>query len=278
MKLTNRSLFGFLCFLGVWLVSTSQVRAQVPQLALDSGIELLQGATIDKKGVTTVKAPARFSVSTATLLKDLAVDETLNGTWFNATAKVPANAKLVVNFPGPSDFSSLSYKVVSGTNAVDVSNVLSASPTGTNQIASGAFTDAGGPRVAPFNTTEYQQYTIIYDGRKVGGKLFFTVTGLAACSTKAAKPNAKTGKYVETDSFSLINGTGSGKDGEGTTFLLAGVTVTAIGSAIVNPAQPGIAGSGSWETSIGDGAVEILAPPPVVNFSPVTDNVPTIAP
>jgi len=207
------------------------VQGQVPQTVSSSGTELRQGETVNNGTTTIVKAAGRYSVSTKILLEDLAFDETFNGTWFaKFTNRVPANAKLEVTFAGPGDFSSLSCQVVSGANAVDVSNVLSAAPSGSNDVHSSTALNANAADQAPFTTTDYHQYTIAYDARGIGGTLHFIITGLATSSTIATKPNAK-GFYTETDSFNLADGIGGGIDTTGTAFVLTGITFTASGSA-----------------------------------------------
>jgi len=269
--------FAGLIVSGFSLLALAPAQAQVEQVVTDTGKELPQGP-IDNNGVATVTQVAKpFTVSTKTLLGYLALDETFAGKWFaKYPNKVPPNAKLEIIFPFRANFSGLSYRVVSGTNVVDVSNILSASVAGTNQLQSGTHSDAKGVSDGPFTYTVYQEFTISYDARPVGGKLWFQVTGLATCSATGGKANAKTGKFLETDTFSLIDGTGAGVDTTGTAFSLSGVTVSASGSGLVGQLQPaagpvsgdGYSLSGLQEISTGASDTQILAPMPPLQPPP----------
>jgi len=125
---------------------------------------------------------------------------------------------------------------------VDVSDILSYSQTGNNDISSGTYTDANGAGVPPFTQSDYYLVTVGYDDSSSTGALVFSVTGLATVSATATKPNAKTGNYTQSASFSLQDGTGEGTitpasgslAGTAIPFVLTGFTVTASGSAIGN--------------------------------------------
>ena len=119
---TKAFLFSLLLSLSCFL----PLHAQVEQVAVTTGKQLPQGAT-DDNGTATITAPTKNSTLTSkTLLADLALDETAAGKWFTKYPnKVPPNAKLEVVFPFRSGFVGLSYRVISGTNIVDVSNIIS---------------------------------------------------------------------------------------------------------------------------------------------------------
>jgi len=266
-----------LAFVAACLVSTTSVKGQVPQVVVDSGTEFRQNITVDNHVSTTQKAPMQFTTSQRTLLEDLAADETIAGNWFNDRGTVPPGAKVVVTFAGPGDFSSLSYQVVTPpvhghAASVNVSNILSAKLSGSNSVTSYTFVDIVGANEPPFTTTSVQQFTITYDSRPIGGRVWFQITGLATCKTVATKPNAKTGVYTETDSFSLADGTGFGVDPTETQFVLKGVTVTASGAASLNcgcgsdqvgPSAAGVSAGQSLGDEFSSGASDeqVSAPP-----------------
>jgi len=227
------------CF---WLAAPRTVHAQEQLLEKISVSATMYEASATTNGVdtgvdngtsTTTKAPTKTSITTATLLKQLALDENSEGNW--TSTKFPANAIL--------DFNGSGFGVYEGTNElVDVSDILSYSQTGNNDISSGTYTDANGAGVPPFTQSDYYLVTVGYDDSSSTGALVFSVTGLATVSATATKPNAKTGNYTQSASFSLQDGTGEGTitpasgslAGTATPFVLTGFTVTASGSAIGN--------------------------------------------
>lgn len=274
--LMNRTII-FRVLLAAAVVSGSfaanRAQAQANQTAVISGTELLQNgdpsAPRDNGTTTTLKAPTRLSISTATLLKDLAVDETAAANWFNATGKVPPNARLRVAFAGMADFSSLSFQVVSGTNVIDVNNILSAGPGGNSPVVSFTYNDNAGEGQAPFSQTQHGLYTITYDSTGMGGTTTFTVTGAATCTSSATKPNARTGLFTETDGFTLSSGVGDGAIG-GVAFVLSGVTITASGT-VRGDCGCGTDGAGDGSGSISEnGGTSIQSSPstPVIPSSP----------
>lgn len=218
-------LFATLGFIGA---GTLRVDAQVPQtIVLLTGTELRQNETVDKNGVTTIKAPTRLLFSAATLLEDLAKDETTNGTWFaKFDNKVPAGAKLKVMYAG--DLTNIIFEVVHGDDVVGVSNILSAAPADANYIADVGFIDATGTDEPPYYSIIFRRYTITYDARPVADTLHFTVTGMATADLLSGKPNAK-GIYTEGEAFALGYGSGGGVDSTGTPFLLESVNIAATG-------------------------------------------------
>ena len=219
----------------VWCsVGMQRAGAQVAQTALVTGTELAQTATVDNGATTKTKSPTVATITPRVLQNDLAVAETQNGTWFAGESnKFPGNAKLVAKFPGVGDFSGVSFSVMWGTNVVDVSNILSASPTDPTVVLAGVFTDAAGANQPPFTDVKYEPYALAYDTRPTGGVAHYVVTGLAASSVQTTKPNAK-GFYNETDSFIFVNGTGAGVDEHTNTIVLSGVTMSARGTARLN--------------------------------------------
>jgi hypothetical protein len=182
---------------------------------------------------TTTKAPTRSTITAATLLKQLALDEYSEGNWTNS--KFPANATL--------DYNGSGFAVYQGTNPlVDVSDILSYTQSGQNDISSGTYTDANGQGAPPFTQTDYYLVTIAYNDSSSTGALGFTVTGLATVTSKATNPNTKTGNYTQSGSFSLQDGTGEGTitpasgslAGTAIPFVLTGFTATASGSSAGN--------------------------------------------
>jgi hypothetical protein len=184
-----------------------------------------QGSTSDNNTTTTIKAPAKTAVTTATLLKQLATDEASAGNLSSAT--LPKGA--VLNFNGSG------FEIDVGTNMlVDVSDIITWTVSGQNDISAGSYLDANGQGTPPYSQTDYYLVTVAYDDTSSTGALKFTVTGLATVTGKATNPNTKTGNYTQSGTVSLANGTGEGSNASGN-FVLTGVTMTASGSATVSP-------------------------------------------
>jgi hypothetical protein len=205
------------------------LRAQVLESVTISATLYEQGPTHDNNTATTISAPAKRSISTATLLEDLAADEFAEGNW--TSAKFPAGAKLNYNGTG--------FEVDLGTNQlVDVSDILSLNVTGQNDITSGNYLDANGQGTPPYTQVDYEIVSLAYSSSGGSSGMSFTVTGLATFTGKATTPNARTGNYTQSSSFSLQDGTGEGSltDSSGNTvnFVVTGLTVTASGSASEN--------------------------------------------
>jgi hypothetical protein len=205
--------------------------AQVLEKVTISATVYEQGATSDNGITTTTSAPTKSSslISTASLLKDLAVDEFTEGNW--ETNKFPAAAKL--------DYNGTGFEVDEGTNElVDVSDIFSLTVTGQNDINAGSSLDANGLGMPPFTQTDYEIVTLAYDSSSGSTGLNFAVTGLGTFTGKTTNPSVRTGAYTQSASFSLQDGTGEGSlmDSLGTTvdFVLTGLTVTASGSAAEN--------------------------------------------
>jgi hypothetical protein len=208
---------------GLALAAPGTLHAQVLLKVTMSATMYQQNTnTSDNGTTTTTKPPAKSSLTTASLLKDLALFEQSEGNWTNPT--FPASAALVFNGSG--------FQINEGTNElVDVSDALSYSQSGQNDISTGSYLDANGQGSAPYNQTDYYLVTVTY----TGSAFSFTVTGLATVTGKATNPNTKTGNYTQSDSFSLQDGTGEGAfTSSGVPFVLTGFTVTGSGSATEN--------------------------------------------
>jgi hypothetical protein len=113
---------------------------------------------------------------------------------------------------------------------VDVSDIVSIAVGDTNYLMAGMWDFYYSYTPPPYAQTGYEMVTLTYNAT-FAGSLYFTVTGLATVTTKTTAPSARTGEYVETDSFSLQDGTGQGQDTAGENIMLTGITITASGSA-----------------------------------------------
>jgi hypothetical protein len=214
----------FVTAAAVFLAVPGTLRAQVSEKMSISATIYLQGATSDKKGVTTIAGPTKQSVSTVNLLESLAKDENAEGNYPNT--KFPSTAALHYYGGG--------FEVDEGTNVlVDVSDILTLTVTGQNDITNGNYSEVNGPGTPPYTQTAYQIVTLAYTSSTGASGLGFTVTGLGEFTQKAGTPNAKTGNFTQTDSVSLQDGTGEGTL-DGVEFVITGFTVTASGSATEN--------------------------------------------
>ncbi len=217
----NKFLTLFATAAAVFLAVPGTLHAQASEKMSISATIYLQGATSDKKGVTTSAGPTKQSVSTVNLLESLAKDENAEGNYPNT--KFPSTAALYYYGGG--------FEVDEGTNVlVDVSDILTLTTTGQNDITNGNYTDVKGPGTPPYTQTAYQIVMLAYASSTGASGLGFTVTGLGEFTQKAGTPNAKTGKFTQSDSFNLQDGTGEGSL-EGVEFVITGFTVTASGSA-----------------------------------------------
>jgi hypothetical protein len=208
---------------GLSLVMSGTLLAQ-PPLPLEkvsfSATLYGQNTTNDTGKTTTVKAPIKQIKTTANLIEQLTHDEFAEGNL--ASDSLPAGAALYFNGSG--------FEIAKGTNEiVDVSDILTWNVTGTNDIFATTYSDANGAGAPPFTRTDYYLVTVTYDDSASTGALQFSATGLAIVTQSATTPNAKTGKYNESGSISLTDGTGQGFY-LGVPFVLTGFTVTANGS------------------------------------------------
>jgi len=196
---------------------------QIAQAVSITGTQLTQSAPSDNGKTTTTKAASRTAITTATVLADLAKDENAAGKYSATT--FPAGAKLLYT-------ADAGFVVVDkhGVVLVNVANILTLEPAGKNDITSGTFVDANGSTTPPFTQTELQLATLTYDATSVGGTRKVAVTGLGTSVTTTSNPNSK-GHYTESDSFSLLNGTGEGVDGDGVKIVVTGFTISARGTA-----------------------------------------------
>ncbi len=214
----------FATAVAVFLGVPGTLRAQVLEKVSISATIYLQGATSDKKGVTTIAGPTKQTVSTVNLLESLAKDEYAEGNYPNT--RFPSTA--VLHYYGGG------FEVDERTSVlVDVSDILTLTITGQNDITNGNYTDVKGPGTPPSTQTAYQIVTLAYTSSTGASGLGFTVTGLGELTQKGGTPNAKTGKFTQTDSVSLQDGTGEGTL-NGVEFVITGFTVTASGSATEN--------------------------------------------
>jgi hypothetical protein len=241
MKLKFKALVMLATVAGFSLALPGTLHAQEPLEKISVSATIIE-ASVSTNGVdtgtdngtsTTTKAPTKSSITTATLLKQLALDENNEGNW--TSTKFPANATL--------DYNGSGFAVYQGANElVDVSDIISYSQTGQNDISSGTYTDANGAGSPPYSQTDYYLVTVVYNDSSSTGALGFTVTGLATVTGKATTPNARTGNYTQSGTFSLQDGTGEGMitpasgslAGTSIPFVLTGFTVTASGSATEN--------------------------------------------
>jgi hypothetical protein len=211
----------FATAVAVFMAVPGTLRAQVLEKMSISATIYLQGTTSDKKGVTTTAGPAKQSVSTVNLLESLAKDENAEGNY--PETRFPSTATLYYYGDG--------FEVDEGTTVlVDVSDILTLTITGQNDITNGNYTEVNGPGTPPYTQTAYQIVTLAYVSTTGASGLGFTVTGLGELTQTAGTPNAKTGKFTQTDSVSLQDGTGEGTL-DGVEFVITGFTVTASGSA-----------------------------------------------
>jgi hypothetical protein len=199
----------------LWLCSTKLAEAQVAEVFSISGTVLTQGSG--------EAAPVRSQFTTASLLKQLALDERIAGKWTNDV--FPAGSKLIY-YPGPSvyDYYATGFQVVDrkDNNLLAVSNILSLTNFGSTSISNG--------------TSAKQLATLNYDATPVGGTNKFFVSGLGTSNCVAQyglltqSSGGLSGPEIIIGTFSLQDGTGEGVNADGFRFLLAGVTVTSRGS------------------------------------------------
>src|SRR5208282_716419 len=105
MNIKIKILLTFGALAGLWLAAPGTLQAQLEKVSI-SGTLYEQGAQSDNDKTTTTKAPAKVSLSTATVLKQLAKDEFAEGNY--TSSLFPSAAKLVYN--------GLGFEVDDGTN------------------------------------------------------------------------------------------------------------------------------------------------------------------
>ncbi len=215
---------------GLWLSPPATLQGQVSLEVSISGTVFEQGTTNNNNATTTTKTPIKKSLTTGTLLKELALDEKAAGDW--AENSFPADARLIyVNGAG--------FKVVDRHDdlLVTATNILSLQTNGQVEITSGSYVDgSAGDAFQPYNQTDVQLATFTYNATSFGRLTKFTVTGVSTSTAKNTPPNAE-GNSTETDSFRLQNGTGEGTNADGVNIVLAGFTITGKGKATLNESQ-----------------------------------------
>jgi hypothetical protein len=212
---------------GLWMALPETLRAQevLEKVSFSATVYEQNTNEVSTATTTTTKAPIKESVSTANLLKQLAEDEAFEGNLASAT--LPSGA--VLNF----NTSSGGFEIDKGTNViVDVSDILTWTVSGQNDITSGSYS-TNGAGMAPYNQTDYYLVTLAYNDSSATGVLTFSLTGLATVVQKATNPNVRTGNYTQSYSISFQDGTGEGMNQNGP-LVVTGATLTASGSATFN--------------------------------------------
>jgi hypothetical protein len=205
---------------GLWLALPGILQAQLEKVTITATI-YEQGAQSDNGHTTTISPPTKHPVTTVNFLEQLAKDEAAEGRW--GGGHFPAGAQLVYNGSG--------FEIAQGTNElVDVSDILTVAFNGQNDVTNGSYLDAKGSGTAPFTSSNYKLVTLAYDDSSSTGELTFSVTGLGILTATATTPNARTGSFKQSETFSLQDGTGEGTL-TGTPFVVTGFTLTASGSA-----------------------------------------------
>ena len=159
------------------LVLAPAIHAQVLAKVSITATVYEQGARNDNNTTTTVKPATKVAWTTATLLKQLAADEFSEGnllTTSGATASsatLPAGATLKFNGTG--------FEIDAGSNKLaDVSDIMTWTVSGQNDINSGSFSDANGAGTPPDSTSDMYIVTVAFNDSSATGALSFTVSGL----------------------------------------------------------------------------------------------------
>jgi hypothetical protein len=202
MKLKNIIMAG--AALAFLTIAAGSLQAQLTQILTITATASLQGGSTDNGTVTTYAAPIKHTADTKQILAFLAQDENVEGNY--GSTNFPSGAKLVIAANG-------AFQVLDKSDnlLVDVSDILSSSNPGTNNIFSGKQNDTNG--LASPTTTDLSLLTITFDDSNVGEGavgLTFSMTGIGTGKTTDTTPNVSTGAYTETDSGSLTSATGEG--------------------------------------------------------------------
>jgi hypothetical protein len=209
---------------GLLLLAPERSQAQIGAVAI-SATAFLQNSSNDNGTNTTTKAPGKNTtlISTARLTSILIKDETAEGNWSSTRGTLVYD----YNIPG--------FALKQGANEQDVSDILSISASGDNDINAGSYNDNNGQGSPPDSSTDYQLTTLTFDDSSVSGGagLTFSVTGLGVSSQKAINFNANTGNYTQSFSVSLGSGTGEGTY-QSTPLVVTGFALTVSGSATEN--------------------------------------------
>lgn len=230
MKHRIQILFAAATAAGLWLSPPATVQAQVSLEVSISGTVFAQGSTNANNTTTTTRAPIKSSLTTATLLRQLAQDEKAAGMW--AKSSFPPDARLIyVNGAG--------FKVVDRHYELLViaTNILSLQTNGQIEITSGSYVDgSAGDAFQSYSQTDVLLATFTYNATAFGRLTTYAVTGVSTSTAKNTPANAE-GNSTETDSFRLQYGTGEGTNADGVNIVLAGFTVTGKGKATLNEGQ-----------------------------------------
>lgn len=206
---------------GFSLLASAPLRAQNLENVAISATVYEQGATHNNgKSTATIAAPS--TITTGSLLRQLALDERGLGLWESNT--FPGGAKLV--YSGATGF-----EVVDKHNdlLLSVSNVMTLQSAGQVLIDSGKTNDDNGSGTE----NQLQLATFGYDAtagatNASGGTtntMRFLVTCLATSSVASTAPGAH-GNYTQTDTIFLHSGLGEGTNAAETNILITGFTAT----------------------------------------------------
>ncbi len=168
--------------------------------------------------------PIIKSVTTKTVLNQLALDKFASGAWVSPT--FPAGAKLVVF----KDSADPVFQVLGKSNnfLVDVSDILSLN-TGNRSVFSGKESDATG--LANPSTTDRGLATLSFDDTRIagGGNISFFLSGIFVSVTTDTKPNSLTGLYKEIQTHKASTAIGDGTY-QGSDMVISG-SINASGKA-----------------------------------------------
>lgn len=224
MNYKSKLILGITC-LALASFSANHIQAQgavmnTATVSLSASIQ--SEVSSDNGNVTTYAAPIKFSIKTKDILSALAIAENQEGNY--PSSSFPSGAKLVVFLTG-GDSSSPDFEVVDKSNnfLVDVSDIVSGTPSGSAYVYSGKVSDDTG--LGSPSQTDIQIYTITYDDTGIDGSLNlqFTLTGVLTELVSDGKVNLSTGLYTESQSHKLTLGTGDGSF-SGQAIIVSGTT------------------------------------------------------
>jgi hypothetical protein len=226
----------------LWLSVPSPLKAQVSTVAVISGKVVTEGGTVtnDTQNTPVQLPPVTSSITTATLLKQLAMDEKTAGVWPFTT--FPAGARLIYVVGPPSWF-----QVVDNHNnlLLIVTNILSLENIGSNGFSYGYLVQSN-----------LQSAALTYDTTAAGGKTKFVIYGFGTTTVKTSNPD-RHGNYTETVMFSFQNGSGAGVNAKGVNIVVPRFTLTSNARLMLNNGS-GDAGS----MTIGVITTEVFPNPP----------------
>ncbi len=197
----------------------------VPQtFTLTATLKVQSPPTTNTAGLITIAAPKPISVTTASLLKDLATVAYLNGDY--AFTTFPTGAKIVyLNDPDNSSWNHFIVASSTGAQLADVSAILYYEQPSATRIQSGKFDT----KTQTYPTwTETYLGQVVFTDYAVGGNTKIAFGGNIS-STFTDVVNTKAGTYKETWTSTLTAGIGEGFH-QGTPCQVSG-TASATGSA-----------------------------------------------